>query len=296
MVAKSPLKVRAFAKINLGLRVLGLRPDGYHELRTVFQSIALHDTLTVSRARGAFRLECDDPSCPSDQRNLVWQAAERMWDAARRRGALRDVVVRLQKRIPAEAGLGGGSSDAAAALRALAALWRVKLTRDDLHRMASELGADVPYFLEGGTAFGLDRGDLLLPLVDMPLAWVTLVIPSFGVSTKDAFAWWDEQRGNGLASQGRRDRGPVRSALQFANDLQEPVARRHPVVPRLVRRLEREGATRAALSGSGSAVFGLFERRPEAQRAAQALAGRHRRTLVTRTLTRSECLQALAAK
>ena len=111
---------RAFAKINLDLRVLGVRPDGYHELRTTFQSIALADTLTFTRASGPFRIDCDQPDCPTDRRNLVWRAAELVWKAARRRGAPRDLHVKIIKRIPMQAGLGGGSSDAAAAIDALA--------------------------------------------------------------------------------------------------------------------------------------------------------------------------------
>ena len=119
------MRVRAFAKINRSLRVLGTRPDGYHELRTIFQSIALHDTLTIRAIRGPFRLTCDDPACPVDDTNLIARAAARMWRAAGRRGAPRDVAIDLRKRIPMQAGLGGGSSDGAAALRALARRWRV---------------------------------------------------------------------------------------------------------------------------------------------------------------------------
>src|SRR6476620_3519877 len=111
----SAMRVRAFAKVNLSLRVLGTRPDGYHELRTIFQSIALHDTLTIRASRGPFRLTCDDPACQVDDTNLIARAAARMWRAAGRRGAPRDVAVDLRKRIPMQAGLGGGSSDCAAA-------------------------------------------------------------------------------------------------------------------------------------------------------------------------------------
>ncbi len=123
------MRVRAFAKINLSLRVVATRDDGYHELRTIFQSIALHDTLTFARRRGAFALTADDPACPSDDTNLIWRAADRMWNASGRRGAPRDVAVQLKKRIPLQAGLGGGSSDAAAALRVFARFWRVADTR-----------------------------------------------------------------------------------------------------------------------------------------------------------------------
>src|SRR5262244_1191420 len=168
------MRVRAFAKINLSLRVLGTRADGFHELQTIFQSISLHDTLTIRRARGPLRLTCDDPACPADETNLIWRAADRVWKAARRRGAPSDLTIRVRKRIPLSAGLGGGSSDAAAAIRAFARLWHV----DDRHARAigRELGADVPYFFEGGTVLGLERGDLLFPLLDRPRAWVVLVV------------------------------------------------------------------------------------------------------------------------
>ena len=279
------VRAHAFAKINLTLRVLGVRPDGYHELRTTFQSIALHDTLTCRARPGGFRIACDDAACPADEANLVWRAADRVWAAAGRRGAPRGVEVRLAKRIPMQAGLGGGSSDAAAAIRALAALWAVALTADRARAIAAALGADVAFFLEGGAALGVGRGDVLSPLIDGPAAWVTLVVPAFGVSTQEAFGWWDgEQRR-------RADRGAERPALpglpEHGNDLEGPVASHHPEIARIVKALQRHGGSYAAMSGSGSAVFGLFDRRADASAAAQALAGRGRRALVTRTLNRA---------
>jgi 4-diphosphocytidyl-2-C-methyl-D-erythritol kinase len=288
----SVVRVRAFAKINLSLRVLGARADGYHELRTIFQSIALHDTLSIRARRGPFRLACTDSTCPSDDSNLIWRAAERLWKASGRRGAPRDVAVDLEKRIPMEAGLGGGSSDAAAALRALGRLWRVDSAR--LRAVAAELGADVPYFFEGGTVLGLERGDLLFPLIDRPAAWVVLVIPAFGVSTKDAFGWWDSTGAGGSGRSGGPDSPGRLDEREFVNDLEGPVATHHPQVARTVRALRKAGAAHAAMSGSGSAVYGLFTRRSDAAVAAAALAGRDRRTVLTRTLNRSK-YQALAA-
>jgi 4-diphosphocytidyl-2-C-methyl-D-erythritol kinase len=291
--------VKAFAKINLTLRVLGAREDGYHSLRTVFQSLALHDTLTFHAARGAFRIGCDDPRCPTDRANLVWPAAEAVWRAAGRRGRPRDVTVRIVKRIPLQSGMGGGSSDAAAAIRGLAAFWRIDLPRERRQAIAARLGADVPFFLEGGTALGLDRGDVLFPLIDQPPTWVTLAIPSFGVSTEEAFRWFDESAGGAgrgghrpprALRHGRGD-GPLAwpRALpesELSNDLQPPVARRHPEVARLSASLRTHGARYAAMSGSGSAVFGLFLSRTTAESAARALARRGCRTLVTRALSR----------
>jgi len=359
------MRARAFAKINLSLRVLGARPDGYHELRTIFQSIALHDTLTIRSVAGPFRLTCDDRSLACDRTNLVCRAAERLWKASRRRGAPRGVAIHLSKCIPVQAGLGGGSSDAAATLRALAKLWRVdpQLVRES----AVMLGADVPYFLEGGTVLGLERGDVLFPLVDRPRQWVILVIPSFGVSTEEAYGWLDEScrhqhsllsrgappspiaagtppppqllgacaprnssklsRADALAPPGSRVSGTERRSEQTNvgsrirsvsdgsragvgpragsrnvdgdndghNDLEAIVAQRYPEIARIVRALRRAGSSSAAMSGSGSAVFGLFDTRTSALDAAGALKRATRRVIVTRTLTRAEC-RRLAAK
>jgi 4-diphosphocytidyl-2-C-methyl-D-erythritol kinase len=292
------VRVEAFAKINLTLRVLGARPDGYHDVRTVLQSIAVHDTLTFHAVRTGFRIECNDPDCPTDQTNLVWRAAEQVWNAASRRGRPPGVHAQVIKRIPLQAGLGGGSSNAAAAIRALAALWAVDLSDHDQLAIAAALGADVPFFLHGGTALGLERGDLLFPLIDQPARWVTLVIPPFGVSTKDAYAWIDgdtERRRNG-------DSRPVRIARvvagaprlivpdsELVNDLQEPVSVHHPAIAHIAAALRRDGASYAAMSGSGSAVFGLFTSRQQAEATATRVS-RYGRTLVTRVLSRAQYL------
>jgi 4-diphosphocytidyl-2-C-methyl-D-erythritol kinase len=281
------MRVRAFAKINLSLRVLGRRSDGYHELRTVFQSIALHDTIAFARTRGPLTIRCDDPRCPSDESNLIWRAAESVWRAAGRRGAPREVGVTVAKRIPMQAGLGGGSSDAAAALRAFAAMWAPKLPMDELRRIAAAIGADVPFFFEGGTVLGLEKGDVLFPLLDQPARWVTIVIPPFGVSTKEAYGWWD-------ADAPRRRSIKSRVGPPAANDLERSVAARYPSTARLIAALRRAGASRPAMSGSGSAVFGLFGSRDAAFGAADACGARAHTVLVTKTLNR-RTYQRLAA-
>jgi 4-diphosphocytidyl-2-C-methyl-D-erythritol kinase len=284
------LRVRAFAKINLSLKVLGSRADGYHELRTIFQSLALHDTLIIERVPAPFALTCDDEMCPADETNLVWRAAQEVWTAAGKRGPLRNIQIHIAKRIPVQGGLGGGSSDAAAALRALGRFWRVDSA--GLRAIGSTLGADVPYFFEGGTVLGLERGDLLFPLLDFPTAWVVIALPAFGISTADAFRWFDQARG------GRQNvTAPLRGGrrAEFDNDLEAAVASRHPVIARLVRALIRSGATQAAMSGSGSAVFGLFRTRAAASAAAHAIGRSVPRVLMTRTLAR-EAYQRLACK
>ena len=277
------MRVRAFAKINRSLRVLGTRGDGYHELRTIFPSIALHDPLTIRPSRGPLRLTCDDPACPADERNLVWQAAARMWAAAGRRGAPRGLAIDLIKRIPMQAGLGGGSSDAAATLRALAKRWHVN--DDKVRAAAVALGADVPYFLEGGTVLGLERGDLLFPLIDPPAAPVVLVLPDFGVGTKEAFGWFDRDP----------DRVALRSRGEMVNDLEDPVISHHPAIGRIISALRKAGASQTSMSGSGSAVFGLFSSRTVALAAAKRLASASRRVLVSKTLNRQR-YQTLAGR
>jgi 4-diphosphocytidyl-2-C-methyl-D-erythritol kinase len=274
------VRVHAPAKINLTLQVLGIRPDGYHDVRTTLQSLALHDTLTCSAVRGGFAIDCDDPQCPRDQSNLVWRAADALWRAAGRRGAPSGARVHIRKRIPMQAGLGGGSSDAAAALRALSALWRVRMSDVRLHDLARTLGADVPFFFEGGTVLGVDRGDVLFPLIDQPRSWVVLVLPNFGVSTPDAYRWWDEGGGK-------------TSSSHAGNDLERPVAARHPEIGRIATRLKRLGAASAAMSGSGAAVFGLFDREGKARTSARELMHDRRTVLITRTINRRQYANAV---
>lgn len=278
--SKRRVRVRALAKINLTLRVLGIRPDGFHELRTTFQSLALHDTLTFTTTHEPFRIVSNNPLVPLDESNLVWAASERLWMALDRPGELSGVTVEIVKRIPAQAGLGGGSADAAAALRALSALWRVRPDQCQFRSIAQSLGADVPYFLEGGTVLGVDRGDTLFRLADRPPSWVVLVFPGFGVSTKDAYEWWDQ--GSIQASENEEDP----HSMETMNDLQGAVEERHPEIGRLVSRLERLGALNAAMSGSGSALFGLFKSERTAREAAKAITGRRQTAVVTRAVDR----------
>lgn len=284
------LTLHAFAKINLDLRVLGLRPDGYHDLKTVFQTVSLHDTLTIEPRRGPFEIVCDDPAVPTGECNLVWQAASLLWRVAcRGPGGPAGVRVSLRKRIPPEAGLGGGSTDAAAALVGLSRTWRLRLDSASLGRLAARLGADVPFFLAGGTALGLGRGDDIYPLADLPRTHVVIVRPGFGVSTIDAYRWYDSEARPARRPPAAR---PVPAgwpgwAASLRNDLEPPVVRHHPTIGRIRQSLLDAGAQVAAMSGSGSAVFGLFERREAAQRTARDLARPGWRVLWTTTLTRA---------
>ena len=289
---KKPLRlvVRAHAKVNLDLRIFGTRPDGYHELRTVFQSIELHDTLACAERPGPFTLKSRSTAIPLDHTNLVWKAASGLWKALGRGGEPTDTAVTIDKVIPTEAGLGGGSADAAAALLAFARLWGgapVTLLRE----VAAGIGADVAFFLSGGTALGLGRGEEIYPLVDLPPHWIVIVRPAFGVSTAEAYTWYDEDRVAGVKEQRELQVLPVpwpSRAAQMINDLEPPVVRRHPEIAEIKDRLKAGGAVASAMSGSGSAVFGLFRTRTAALRMLRPLAKGGARTLLTRTLTRAE--------
>jgi 4-diphosphocytidyl-2-C-methyl-D-erythritol kinase len=282
--------VRAYAKVNLDLRVLGNRPDGYHEIRTVFQSVALHDTLLCLTRPGPFALRCRTSGVPLDESNLVWRAASALWTAAGRPGALCGISISIKKQIPLQAGLGGGSADAAAALLALARVWGgipLPVVRD----VASTIGADVPYFLAGGTALGLGRGEEIYPLVDLPTHWVVIVQPPYGISTAEAYSWYEDDRAAGHREPREPQMLPVpwpTRAAQMINDLEPPVVRRHPEIGTLKTVLREAGAVAAAMSGSGSAVFGLFRTQAAAIRALKPVTRAGARALLTRTLSRAE--------
>ena len=292
MSAPIAVAVRAHAKINLDLRVLGTRPDGFHELRTVFQAISLHDTIACVPREGPFAIECAAAGVPLDQSNLIWRAADALWRSLRRSGPARDVVVRLDKQIPLQAGLGGGSADAAATLVALARAWRVPVRPAQLTDVAGALSADAPFFLAGGTALGLGRGDEIYPLADLPRHWVVLLLPGFGVSSREAYDWYDAERDLGRGALGREPQhvpGPWPSrAAQMINDLEAAIARHHPEIDQMKAALRRAGAAAAAMSGSGSAVFGLFQKRREALAAVGRLSGSGWRVLLTESLGRGE--------
>jgi 4-diphosphocytidyl-2-C-methyl-D-erythritol kinase len=291
------INLPSFAKINLDLRILGTRADGFHDLNTIFQSLALFDNVTVTVRRGALAVTCDEPDIPVDQRNLVWKAASLLHRTVTgKSSAPRDIAIDLRKRVPSQAGLGGGSSNAAMTLLALNKLWKLDLDLSSLSRIGARLGADVPYFLVGGTALGLGRGDDIYPLADMPPIHVVILRPGFGVATADAYTWFDEETRRALKEPVPR---PVPAgwpawSSTLRNDLEAPVVRHHPAIGRIRQSLLDAGAAFAAMSGSGSAVFGLFERADAARRTANDLARPGWLSLHTRTLSRREYARRVA--
>lgn len=258
----------------------------------MLQSLALHDELELSERDGPFTLTCDEPSVPADATNLVWRAAVRLGRALDL--SLDGLALTLRKRIPAQAGLGGGSADAAATLRLLARRWGSAPGDPRLAGVAAELGADVPFFLAGGTARATGRGDLIHPLADLPERHVLLVQPPFGVSTRDAYAWFDASPIPPCEDppQWPTGAGSVWSGLlpRLRNDLEAVVTARQPEIGAAVEALRAAGALLAIMAGSGSAVAGFFGTSAEAERACRSLesiAERQRwRLLRTKTIDR----------
>jgi 4-diphosphocytidyl-2-C-methyl-D-erythritol kinase len=269
------VRVPAYAKVNLRLDVLGRRADGYHELRTIFQAISLHDTLLLETMREPgidLRIDGNTELAVEPGRdNLVYRAIEEL---AREIGFQQGVRAVLTKRIPVGRGLGGGSSDAAAALLGLLRLTGKRIATARLLEIASSLGADVPFFLQGGRALGIGRGDEIYPLPDVPRREVLVVSPhDIAVPTKDAYRWLSEQLTN--------EDGPTK-LMRFcalcwspqggalSNDFEAAVFPRFPRLAAIKRELLQQGAAEASLAGSGSAVFGVYQHPAKARRAARA--------------------------
>ena len=287
---RRPLRVPSYAKVNLGLEVLGTRADGYHELRTLFQTIGLHDTLDLSPA-SEVSVRCDHPDVPTDHTNLAARAAL----ALRRYGRVTEgVAIAITKRIPVGGGLGGGSSNAASVLLALDRWWGLGLGRGGLLPLARSLGADVPFFLFGGTALGLARGDEVYPLHHQVRGHVVLALPGRPVSTAAVFARIDarltpRENSNNIFRFVSSDLGGSSALRILTNELESAALEEAPDLKHQVRRIRgflvREGASLASLSGSGSSYYGLFDDATGAGRAQAALreAGFH--ALRTRTLS-----------
>ena len=287
------VRLPAFAKVNLCLDVLGRRADGFHELRTIFQSISLHDELRLRTSRQPeISLTIVGNALLSGEpvhRNLVYRAV----DALRREFEIRrGVEIELKKKIPAGRGLGGGSSDAAAALVGYLLLTGKKLPAARLMEIAASLGADVPFFLLGGRALGVNKGDEIYPLPDIQKRHILVVSPKeIHVPTPEAYRWL-KARPRGLTK-------PVTDPKLWkfcaqcwstqgsglSNDFEAPVFRRHPRLAQIKRALLQKGAAEATLAGSGSAVFGVFPSPALARRAAVGFP--HDQTFVCETLSRA---------
>jgi 4-diphosphocytidyl-2-C-methyl-D-erythritol kinase len=268
--------VPSFAKLNLDLRVLHKRADGYHELRTIFQTISLRDTLGIEvdlKKRSQIDLECSFEI----QDNLVSRAAAMVLEYLKCPVWVRFV---LEKRIPMGAGLGGGSSNAAAVLIALPALLGKRIPLSDVMRLGESLGSDVPFFLLGGTSTAIGRGTEIYPLPEMPTRYAVVVSAGVHVSTAEAYSALGRNVTDALTSQAQTPilrefqtiawtlGGAGLDQLPLTNDFEKPVFERHPELSAIAEKLRRLGASPAQMTGSGAAVFGLFETVAQARDAA----------------------------
>ena len=270
---QSVLTLPSFAKINWTLRVLGRRDDGFHELCTVFQTVSLHDTLSFADS-DALGLTCDDPTVPTDERNLIIKAATVLSDFGR---VDRGAAIHLKKRIPSPGGLGGGSSNAAVALIGLKRLWSIEISEAELHSISASLGSDVPFFLRGGTALGTGRGEVIEPIHYGHEEWVLIVTPDVHVTTRDAFERINaETLTNADVDRILRVCRLEAEARDFGrsvliNDFEASVFSAFPEIRRVKETLIDLGAINAAMSGSGASVFAIFDKEETRQAAIKAL-------------------------
>ncbi|MGN0660739.1 MAG: 4-(cytidine 5'-diphospho)-2-C-methyl-D-erythritol kinase [Oscillospiraceae bacterium] len=260
------ISVKAYAKINLSLDIVGKRDDGYHLLRTVMQSIGLFDVIKVGICESGIKLVCDDPSVPTDERNTAYKACKLFFDATRQEcGA----VVEIQKNIPSQAGLGGASADAAAVLWALNTLSEIKLSKDALFEVGAKVGADVPFCMEGGTVLCEGIGEILTRLPPLPDCTILIAKPDAGVSTAAAYALFDsstsplkEYTDGVIKALKGKDIKDVCGALGNIFESLAGISE----VESIKRECLKNGALGACMSGSGSAVYAVFDDEAKAEK------------------------------
>ncbi len=275
------LRLTCPAKINLWLRVLGRRSDGYHEIESVLHTVDLKDTLWLEPLHEHISIRCNVLELEGSD-NLVWRAAELL---LRETGRSWGVSAVLHKRIPIAAGLGGGSSDAAASLCGLNTLWSLGLERRELEMCASRLGSDVPFFIRGGCALARGRGEVLMPLPGLTSTWVVIVNPLFPLSAGQAYRMLPTglttQRTSDTIARRIFEAGDLEEiAARCVNDLEQGLFPRYPLLELLKQELVSAGAVGASLSGSGPSVFGLFRTREAAQEVARSVSGPGRAVFV----------------
>jgi 4-diphosphocytidyl-2-C-methyl-D-erythritol kinase len=265
------MKIRAYAKINLGLRVVGKRSDRFHNIETIFHRVNLFDELTLLPSP-AISLSLTRDDIPNDYRNLCWKAVELLQKETRTSSG---VLLHIVKSIPVGAGLGGGSSDAAAVLCALPQLWNVSVSCSRLESLALQLGSDVPFFLHEGSAYATGRGEILhYRTLKIPY-WIVLVTPNISINTSWAYRELSKEK---TPLKQKRRSSPAGQNLEnreidfnsLSNDFERVVIPAYPRIGEIKTVLHEHGALAALMSGSGSSVFGLFEHETEARQAAAA--------------------------
>ena len=279
------LTLWAPAKVNLFLEVLWRRDDGYHEIRTVLQLVDLCDQITLSPHRERVSVECAGLPCPTGEENVAYRAADLLFKTC---GIRTGIQIRIRKRIPIGAGLGGGSSDAATTLWGLNRLLGLGLTQEELSHLGAQLGSDIPFFFTEPTAWAGGRGEELHPLPPLPPSWLLIVFPGFPVSTAWAYANLElTGEDKSIKVKPLVEKGDYNSLFSSSwNRFEEVIFRRYPVVKHLKERLRTWGAQPALMTGSGSAVFGRAGGREEAEGWAARLREEGHTVFVVRTLSR----------
>lgn len=285
------LTLPAFAKINWFLKIIGKRDDNFHEIRTAFQTVSLHDNLCFEESDSLI-LTCDSPDIPTDESNLIIKAANILRENfSIQKGA----KIYLEKRIPSPGGLGGGSSDAVIALIGLSRLWQIEIDEKELVEIAESLGSDVPFFLDGGTALGTGRGTEITQLDDIEENFLLLVSPNAFVSTADAYARLNSPRLTNFSSksilgicQNEAEKQHLRQ-FELENDFEKVIFKIEPEIERVKKSLLDNGAKNALMSGSGASVFGIFENEETRQATLKAFANEQNwRMFAVATVSREE--------
>jgi 4-diphosphocytidyl-2-C-methyl-D-erythritol kinase len=313
------LTLPSFAKINWVLEILGKRPDGYHELRTLLQTISLADELSFTASSRGIEIVGSGHDLPCDETNLAHRAAKLLCDFT---GIDRGVRITINKRIPVAGGLGGGSSNAAVTLLALQKLWKVELATRDLLTIGKQLGADVPFFFMGGTCLGIGRGDEVYPLEDFTAPFLLLVNAGIQMPTAQVYADLPAELTNPAATAkmplsleaayaNTRSGHPVSGQLsgqasgqvlgvmrpecfRLHNDLETPAFARHPMIGEIKKRLMDIGARSVLMSGSGSTVFAIFDSEEARERALRDVSGTGWWCAPAHTLSRRQYQEALS--
>jgi 4-diphosphocytidyl-2-C-methyl-D-erythritol kinase len=272
-ITRTSITIKAPGKLNLHLRITGKRPDGYHEIESVLVPVAVWDTLNISKIKQGLKVVCTGRELPEGPENLVYRAARSFFEKAGIRGGAR---ISLVKEIPISAGLGGGSSDAAATLKGLNTLWDGPLPGKDLEKLALSLGADVPFFLFQGPAIARGIGELLEPVRGFPVFWYVIVSPTVTVST----AWAYGRYRLGLTVRGNRDKIKCFNAATLKipdllyNDLESVTLGKYPFLCSIKESLLALGALGALMTGSGPSIFGVFDSGHKAHEAGETLGTR----------------------
>ena len=282
-----PLTLFSHAKLNLALRVAGRRPDGFHELVTVFERIDLHDDISFAAApEGVFSIRCDDPRVPCDSRNLIWKAARVL---AEGEGVRKGARIVIRKRIPVAAGLAGGSSNAATALLGLNRLWCLRLSRAQLLSYARMIGSDVAFFLyDTPFAVGTGRGEVIRPLAAGARLWHFLVVPKAPLLTKDVYGCFGrcftKNRGDvNIILRSLRKDDPAGVGAGLFNDLEGPILALRPHLGKLKERVARGDVLGASFSGSGPSVFAVVASEKKAVELKKRFGRAYRQVFVVRT-------------